>query len=42
MVYCNFCEHFNVDEEDYFCCIYKDRILLGFNMDDLNKECPKK
>lgn len=40
-VYCNQCEFFCTDENDYLRCEYVD-VKIGFNMDDLYKNCPKK
>ena len=41
MVYCNICDNFSIDEEDYFCCRFNDKLIISFNMDDLYKKCPK-
>ena len=41
MVYCNFCEYLDIDEEEHFCCVYNDNLLLSFNMGDLYNNCPK-
>ena len=41
MVYCNFCECFDIDEEEHFCCVYENSIIVSFSMGDLYNKCPK-
>ena len=39
-MYCNVCEHLTRTEEDYFCCIYHNIMMIGFDMKSLMDECP--
>ena len=41
MVYCSECEHFEYTEDGYLCCRIRDSMRIGFDMDSLNKSCPK-
>lgn len=41
MVYCSECEYFEYMEDDYLCCRIGKNMRIGFDMDSLNKTCPK-
>lgn len=43
MRYCNLCDNFEYDDTDgYYCCIIGRHMKIAFDMDSLNRECPKR
>lgn len=37
---CTICDNLHLTEEDYFCCIYENKIKLGFDVSSLMDKCP--